>query len=153
MKKFYYVCPRCGRQWVRYIPRSKMKCRFCSESWHTHGRRGTRSRFSWSATFFWLVILAIIALAVFKFNAIVDCASNLWKNFKTGEVQEESSDGEPTRVKVPPIRLRSLDEIESEKNAADAAQNGDVQSAEDVDNPVEPNEEEKPVEETLEFEL
>ena len=153
MKKYYYVCPRCGRQWVRYIPRSKMKCRFCSESWHTHGRRGTRSRFSWTATFFWLVILAIVALAVFKFNAIVDCASNLWKNLKTGEVQEESSEGQPTRVKVPPIRLRSLDEIESEKNASVEDQSGDVQSSEDVDKPVEPNVEEESAEETLEIEL
>lgn len=138
MKKYYYVCPRCGRQWVRYIPRSKIKCRFCAEVWHTHGRRGTRSRFSWSATFFWLVVLAAIALAVFKFKSVVDYASNLLKNHST-----ENQDGPSNKVKVPPIRLRSLEEIENEKKAAAEAEAGLVQSTEENKEPDEAPAEER----------
>ena len=66
MKKYYYVCPRCGRTWVRYIPRSKMKCKFCEETWHTKNRKGTRSRFSFTATFLWLFWIALIIWGAVK---------------------------------------------------------------------------------------
>ncbi|MBQ1337151.1 MAG: hypothetical protein II561_10385 [Thermoguttaceae bacterium] len=66
MKKYYYVCPRCGRTWVRYIPRSKMKCKFCEETWHTKNRKGTRSRFSFTATFLWIFWIVLIIWGAVK---------------------------------------------------------------------------------------
>lgn len=58
MRKFYYVCPRCGRCYKRYIPRRKAKCGFCSTVWKTRGAKGTRSAFSWTATLVFLAALA-----------------------------------------------------------------------------------------------
>ena len=63
MRKYYYVCPRCGRCYKRFIPRRKTKCGFCSTVWKTRGAKGTRSSFSWTATL--ALFLAIIALAFF----------------------------------------------------------------------------------------
>ena len=62
MRKYYYVCPRCGRCYKRYIPRRKTKCGFCSTVWKTRGAKGTRSAFSWTAT---LGTILAIAVAVF----------------------------------------------------------------------------------------
>ncbi len=61
MRKYYYVCPRCGRCYKRFIPRRKSKCGFCSTVWKTRGAKGTRSAFSWTATL--TTILAIVAIA------------------------------------------------------------------------------------------
>lgn len=63
MRKYYYVCPRCGRCYKRYIPRRKAKCHFCSTVWKTRKAKGTRSAFSWTATL--VCLLAIAALAYF----------------------------------------------------------------------------------------
>ena len=63
MRKYYYVCPRCGRCYRRFIPRRKTKCGFCSTVWKTRGAKGTRSAFSWTATL--TTALAIIAIAFF----------------------------------------------------------------------------------------
>ena len=43
-----------------------MECKFCGETWHTAGRKGTRSRFSLVATLIWAFWLAIILLAACK---------------------------------------------------------------------------------------
>lgn len=63
MRKYYYVCPRCGRCYKRYIPRRKTKCGFCSTVWKTRGAKGTRSAFSWTATL--ATIAACVALIFF----------------------------------------------------------------------------------------
>ena len=63
MRKYYYVCPRCGRTWVRYFPHQKMTCPFCQESWHTRGHKGTRSEFSLKATLVWLLGIVVVAYA------------------------------------------------------------------------------------------
>ena len=76
MKKFIYTCPRCGRQWVRFIPRRKMKCRFCSEVWHTRGRRSSRSRFSWTATFLWLFWIVLIVSVALWHRQMIDFGKN-----------------------------------------------------------------------------
>ncbi|MBQ9873400.1 MAG: hypothetical protein IJM30_02960 [Thermoguttaceae bacterium] len=66
MRKYYYTCPRCGRTWVKFFPRAKMKCKFCEQEWRTKNRKGTRSRFSFTATLFWLFWLAVIVYAAWK---------------------------------------------------------------------------------------
>ena len=43
-----------------------MECKFCGETWHTSGRKGTRSRFSLIATLMWAFWIAIILLATWK---------------------------------------------------------------------------------------
>lgn len=64
MRKYYYVCPRCGRCYKRYIPRRKVKCGFCSTVWKTRKAKGTRSAFSWTATLTTLVALAALVFFV-----------------------------------------------------------------------------------------
>lgn len=60
MKLYYYVCPRCGRTWKKLLPRTKMRCSFCRETWKTSKAKGTRSRFSLMATFVWLFWIGLI---------------------------------------------------------------------------------------------
>ncbi|MBR5243560.1 MAG: hypothetical protein IKW13_04925 [Thermoguttaceae bacterium] len=70
MRKYYYVCPRCGRCYKRYIPRRKAKCAFCSTVWKTRKAKGTRSAFSWTATLTTILgVLAIAFLAGREFGA------------------------------------------------------------------------------------
>lgn len=64
MRKYYYVCPRCGRCYKRYIPRRKAKCHFCSTVWKTRKAKGTRSAFSWTATLATIVALGAIVFFV-----------------------------------------------------------------------------------------
>lgn len=135
MKKFYYVCPRCGRQWKRLIPRSKMRCKFCSEEWKTHGRRGTRSRFSWFATFFWLFWILLIAGVALKFQTILGLVADSVTEREPSQVQAPAEPGTEApaakpKKKVPPIQFRTLDEIEEQKAANAAAAETNAASAE-----------------------
>lgn len=57
MRKYIYVCPRCGRAYIRYIPRRNMHCPVCDTVWKTRKAKGTSSYFSWKAT---IVFLAIV---------------------------------------------------------------------------------------------
>lgn len=134
MKKFYYVCPRCGRQWKRLIPRSKMRCKFCSEEWKTHGRRGTRSRFSWFATFFWLFWILLIAGVALKFQTILGLVADSVTEREPSQVQAPAA---KPKKKVPPIQFRTLDEIEEQKaaNAASAEAAPAEESAESLELP------------------
>ena len=73
MRKFYYICPRCGRCYKRYIPKRKMKCGFCSTVWKTRKAKGTRSAFSWTATL--ATIIALVAIAFFVGREL-----GVWRN-------------------------------------------------------------------------
>ncbi len=77
MKFYYYVCPRCGRTWRRYFPRSKMKCKFCNSTWKTKKAKGTRSHFSLKATFVWLIWIAAILFVLYKANAFVNMKAHM----------------------------------------------------------------------------
>ena len=69
MKKFYYVCPRCGRKWRFYFRQKTMKCPFCNEEWNPYSSRYsklTTSRFSFTATLFCLAVLLAIAYGGLK---------------------------------------------------------------------------------------
>ncbi len=68
MKLYYYICPRCGRQWTRLLSHSTMKCKFCETTWETKGKKGTRSHFSLFATLYWLLLVAIIVAAIAFFH-------------------------------------------------------------------------------------
>ncbi|MGN0911391.1 MAG: hypothetical protein ACI4NV_08265 [Thermoguttaceae bacterium] len=41
-----------------------MKCKFCETTWETKGKKGTRSHFSLLATLYWLLLVAIIVVAI-----------------------------------------------------------------------------------------
>ena len=98
VKKFFYICPRCGRRWTRLWPRSVMKCDFCGESWNTVGKKTTSSRFSFSATLLWLVGIALVAFVVVKHDLIKDKAMSYLSEAK---VASESVQAKPV---VPELR-------------------------------------------------
>ena len=126
MKKYIYACPRCGRQWVRFIPRSKMRCPFCSEVWHTRGRRSTRSRFSWAATFLWLFWIALILVAVFGHRQIIDFGTKFVKDHPFIKPKVQSNKG----ATVPPINLRPPKEIIKEQEIREAEEREEAEKIE-----------------------
>ena len=132
MKKYIYACPRCGRQWVRFIPRSKMKCPFCSETWHTRGRRSTRSRFSWTATFLWLFWIALIAGVAVGHRQIVDFGTKFIQSHPIIKPKPKSNKG----ATVPPIKLKPPREIikEQELREAEEKEREREENAENAEN-------------------
>lgn len=86
MRKYYYVCPRCGRCYKRYIPRRKMKCVFCATKWKTRKAKGTRSAFSWTATFGVLAALIVVAFLLGR-------ELGVWRALQGKPISVESTTG------------------------------------------------------------
>ncbi|MBR2003855.1 MAG: hypothetical protein IKK39_13035 [Thermoguttaceae bacterium] len=93
MRKYYYVCPRCGRCYKRYIPRRKAKCGFCSTVWKTRGAKGTRSAFSWTATLVFLAAIVVVAFLIGRELGVLSKSSVV-----PGAVDVEESRFEETDV-------------------------------------------------------
>lgn len=91
MRKYYYVCPRCGRCYKRFVPRRKMKCGFCLTVWKTRKAKGTRSAFSWTATFVFLA--ALVAVAFFLGRELGG-----WRSSQTKPIPIESTNGSAENV-------------------------------------------------------
>lgn len=125
MKTYYYTCPRCGRTWKRFIPRKTMTCKFCKEKWKTKGRRGTRERYSFEATFRWLLFIALVIYGAhrvsgyFAFPESVEHA----KNAKTESSFFETDETEDVEVGVEDASEGDVEEAEA---AEGDSENGDL---------------------------
>ncbi|MBQ7814817.1 MAG: hypothetical protein IJ387_10040 [Thermoguttaceae bacterium] len=86
MRKYYYVCPRCGRCYNRYLPRRKMKCGFCSTAWKTRKAKGTRSAFSWTATLAFLAALVVVAFLLGR-------ELGVWRSLQGKPISGEATNG------------------------------------------------------------
>ncbi len=112
MFKFYYVCPRCGRVYKRYIPRRKAKCAFCSTVWKTRKAKGTRAAFSWGATL--AAILALAAICYLVGRGVGGFNSTDRSVFKRNAEIVETSE--------------KVESVESAENAESTANGGDAET-------------------------
>ena len=129
MRKYYYVCPRCGRCYKRFIPRRKAKCGFCSTVWKTRGAKGTRSAFSWTATLaLFLAIVAIAFLAGREFGVFSKSPKPMEKShsWETGfdSSSESAENWESTIVEDAPNDeiVETSEQIETFETSEDAAE-------------------------------
>ncbi|MBR4834189.1 MAG: hypothetical protein IKU86_07650 [Thermoguttaceae bacterium] len=128
MRKYYYVCPRCGRCYKRYIPRRKAKCAFCSTVWKTRKAKGTRSAFSWGATL--TTILVVAALCFFIGRELGKFGSNDGPVFDsnvstTAEVSETAEEIESSE------NVENTETLETTREIDDGA---DFETTEDGEN-------------------
>ena len=47
-----------------------MRCKFCQETWTTKNRRGTKSRFSFTATLWWSFWILVACFAFYKMGVL-----------------------------------------------------------------------------------
>ncbi len=62
-----------------------MKCGFCSTVWKTRKAKGTRSAFSWTATFVFLAALVVVAFGLGR-------ELGVWRSLQTKPIPTESTD-------------------------------------------------------------
>ncbi|MBQ9800454.1 MAG: hypothetical protein IJO40_11050 [Thermoguttaceae bacterium] len=136
MRKFYYICPRCGRCYKRYIPKRKMKCGFCSTVWKTRKAKGTRSAFSWTATL--ATIIALVAIAFFvgrelgvwrnpvDFKGEDSWGTELAPSTESVETDETTGDAESVEASENVENLESTTDVESEESDETALEDADA---------------------------
>ncbi len=132
MRKYYYICPRCGRCYKRYIPRRKAKCRFCSTVWKTRKAKGTRSAFSWTATLTTVLALALVAFFVGRELGVFT---------KTPPVVEETSSwGTELESSMESVEMGTTSDAENaepSENVENVESTTDSQNAENVESAAE----------------
>ncbi len=126
MRKYYYVCPRCGRTWRYFWPRRKMKCGFCSQTWKTRKAKGTYSRFSFTATILWLAIAAIIALSIVEWK--IGGVSKFVEETRRAVEQKAPLKPEKPQTPIDEIAPETTPESENVETANDGAEKVDASS-------------------------
>lgn len=63
-----------------------MKCGFCSTAWKTRKAKGTRSAFSWTATFVFLAALVVVAFLLGR-------ELGVWRFWQGKPISDEATNG------------------------------------------------------------